>query len=154
VSEITTVLAAIETWPLSEAIRRSIWAYPALETLHIASFATVFGSLMVLELRVFGAAPAVPLSPLARLAVPTALTSFAVAAAAGLLMLISSATEIVTNQAFQIKLGLIAIAGANAWWFHRRGSLALHDGVAKAQSLLSITLWLGVITCGRLIAYV
>lgn len=109
---------------------------------------------MVLELRVFGAAPAVPLSPLARLAVPIALTSFAMAAAAGLLMLISSATEIVTNQAFQIKLGLIAIAGANAWWFHRRGSLALHDGVAKAQSLLSITLWLGVITCGRLIAYV
>ena len=153
-SAITTVLAAIETWPLSEAIRRSIWAYPALETLHIASFATVFGSLMVLELRVFGAAPAIPLSPLARLAVPIALTSFAVAAAAGLLMLISSATEIVTNQAFQIKLGLIAVAGANAWWFHRRGSLVLHDGVAKAQSLLSIMLWFGVITCGRLIAYV
>ena len=109
---------------------------------------------MVLELRVFGAAPAVPLSPLARLAVPTALTAFAVAAAAGLLMLISSATEIVTNQAFQIKLGLIASAGANAWWFHRRGSLVLHDGIAKAQSLLSILLWFGVITCGRLIAYV
>ena len=27
-SAIATVLAAIETWPLSEAIRRSIWAYP------------------------------------------------------------------------------------------------------------------------------
>ncbi len=66
---------------------------------------------MVLELRVFGAAPAVPLSPLARLSVPIALTSFAVAAAAGLLMLISSATEIVTNQAFQIKIGLIVDRG-------------------------------------------
>ena len=153
-SALNSVLTAIETWPLSEAIRRSIWAYPALETIHIASFAAVFGSLMVLELRVFGAAPAVPLSPLARLAVPTALTSFAVAATAGVLMLISNATEIVINQAFQIKLALIAIAGANAWWFHRRGSLVLNDGVAKAQSLLSILLWFGVITCGRLIAYV
>ena len=153
-SALNTVLTAIETWPLSEAIRRSIWAYPALETIHIASFAAVFGSLMVLELRVFGAAPAVPLSPLARLAVPIALTSFAVAAIAGVLMLISSASEIVINRAFQIKLALIAIAGANAWWFHRRGSLVLHDGVAKAQSLLSIMLWFGVITCGRLIAYV
>ena len=153
-SALNTVLTAIETWPLSEAIRRSIWAYPALETIHIASFAAVFGSLMVLELRVFGAAPAVPLSPLARLAVPIALTSFAVAAIAGVLMLISSANEIVINRAFQIKLALIAIAGANAWWFHRRGSLVLHDGVAKAQSLLSIMLWFGVITCGRLIAYV
>ena len=153
-SAITTALAAIETWPLSEAIRRSIWAYPALETVHIASFAALFGSLMVLELRVFGAAPAVPLSPLARLSVTIALVSFAVAAAAGLLMLISSATEIVTNRAFQIKLGLIATAGGNAWWFHRRGSLLRHDWVAKAQSLLSVVLWIGVITCGRLIAYV
>ena len=153
-SALNTVLTAIETWPLSEAIRRSIWAYPALETIHIASFAAVFGSLMVLELRVFGAVPAVPLPPLARLAVPTALTSFAVAATAGVLMLISNATEIVINQAFQIKLTLIAIAAGNAWWFHRRGSLVLHDGVAKVQSLLSIMLWFGVITCGRLIAYV
>lgn len=153
-SAITTALAAIETWPLSEAIRRSIWAYPALETIHIASFAAVFGSLMVLELRVFGAAPAVPLSPLARLSVRIALVSFSVAAAAGLLMLISSATEIVTNRAFQIKIGLIAAAGGNAWWFHRRGSLLLHDWIAKAQSLLSIVLWIGVIACGRLIAYV
>ena len=153
-SALNTVLTAIETWPLSEAIRRSIWAYPALETIHIASFAAVFGSLMVLELRVFGAAPAVPLPPLARLAVPIALTSFAVAATAGVLMLISSATEIVNNKAFQVKLIMIAIAGVNAWWFHRRGSLVLHDGVAKAQSLLSIMLWFGVITCGRLIAYV
>lgn len=153
-SSLSATLTAIEAWPLSEAIRRSIWAYPALETIHIASFAVVFGSLMVLELRVFGAAPAVPLPPLARLAVPTALTAFALAAAAGVLMLISSASETVLNTAFQIKVGLIASAAVNAWWFHRRGSLVLHDGVAKAQSLLSLTLWTGVIACGRLIAYV
>jgi len=150
----SSTLVAIEAWPLADAIRRSVWAYPALETLHIASFATVFGSLMVLELRVFGAGPAVPLSPLARLAVPIALAAFALAAVAGLLMFISSASEMLLNPAFQIKLGLIALAGVNAWWFHRRDSLAHHDGVAKAQSLLSVLLWIGVITCGRLIAYV
>ena len=147
-------LTAIEAWPLSEAIRRSVWAYPALETIHIAAFATLFGALMLLELRVFGAAPAVALPPLARLTVPVALIAFAMAAAAGGLMLISSATEILFNRAFQIKLGLILMAGANAWWFHRRRSLLLHDGVAKAQSLLSWLLWLGVIACGRLIAYI
>ncbi|MGZ9057990.1 MAG: hypothetical protein ACXW14_01960 [Burkholderiaceae bacterium] len=150
----SSALAAIEAWPLSEAIRRSVWAYPVLETIHIAAFATVFGALMLLELRVFGAARAVPLSPLARLAVPTALIGFAIAAVAGLLMLISSASETVSNTAFQIKLGLILAAGLNAWWFHRRRSLLLHDGAAKAQSLLSIMLWLGVIACGRLIAYI
>lgn len=150
----TATLVAIEAWPLSEAIRRSVWAYPALETVHIAAFATVFGALMLLELRVFGAAKAVPLPPLARLAVPIALAGFAVAASSGVLMFLSSATEIASNTAFRVKLLLILAAGANAWRFHRRGSLVLHDRVAKVQSLLSLLLWFGVITCGRLIAYV
>ncbi|HVG03384.1 MAG TPA: hypothetical protein VM937_00425 [Burkholderiaceae bacterium] len=153
-SSLSAALSAIEAWPLADAIRRSLWAYPALEAIHIASFAAVFGSLLVLELRVFGAAPAIPLSPLARLAVPVALTAFSIAATTGLLMLISNASEIVVNTAFQIKVTLIVLAGMNARWFHRRDSLVLHDGVAKAQSLLSIMLWLGVIACGRLIAYV
>lgn len=153
-STLVASLAAVEAWPLSEAIRRSVWAYPALETIHIAAFSTVFGALVLLELRVFGAAPSLPLPPLARLAVPVALGAFALAALAGALMLISNATEIVTNRAFQVKVGLILIAGCNAWWFHRRGSIARHDGVAKVQSLLSLVLWLAVIACGRLIAYV
>jgi hypothetical protein len=148
------MLSAVEAWPLSDAIRRSVWAYPALEIVHIGAFATVFGALMLLELRVFGAAPALPLKPLARLAVPVALAAFAIAAAAGLLMLISNATEIALNRAFQVKVGLIALAGVNAWWFHRRGSVMRHDGVARAQSLLSLLMWIGVITCGRLIAYI
>ena len=150
----TSIISAVEAWPLSDFIRRSVWTYPALETIHIAAFATVFGALMLLELRVFGAAPSVPLPPLARLAVPVALIAFGVAAAAGLLMLISNAAELTANRAFQIKFVLIALAGGNAWWFHRRGSIRLHDGVAKAQSLLSVLLWLGVIACGRLIAYI
>ena len=147
-------LAAIEAWPLAAAIRHSVWAYPLLETIHIAAFAVLFGSLMLLELRVFGMRRTVPLVPLAGLAVPTALVAFVIAATAGLLMLISSATEIVPNTAFQVKLGLILIVGLNALWFHRRGSLELHDGVAKAQALLSLLLWTGVILAGRLIAYV
>lgn len=153
-SAFSAALVAIESWPLSEAIRRSVWTYPALEIIHIAAFATVFGALMLLELRVFGAAPGLPLPALARLAVPVALTAFAIAATVGVLMLMSGATQTVPNTAFLIKLGLIVIAGGNAWWFHRRGSLARHDGVAKAQALLSLSLWLGVITCGRLIAYI
>ncbi len=153
-STYVATLAALEAWPLSEAIRRSIWAYPALETIHIASFATVFGALMLLELRVFGAAPTLPLPPLAQLAVPVALVAFGLAAVAGGLMLISNASELIANRALQIKVGLILIAAVNAWWFHRRGSIARHDAVAKVQSLLSLALWLAVITCGRLIAYV
>ena len=68
--------SALERWPLAEAIRHSVWAYPVLETLHIAAFATLVGSLLVLELRVFGAQPALSLTALGRLAVRTALMAF------------------------------------------------------------------------------
>jgi hypothetical protein len=34
----------VEAWPLAEAIRRSVWAYPILEAVHIAAFATLVGS--------------------------------------------------------------------------------------------------------------
>ncbi len=147
-------LAAIEALPLAEAIRRSVWAYPVLEAMHISAFAALVGALLVLELRVFGAQPALPLQPLARLAVSVALVGFAVAAVCGVLMFISAATEFGVNRAFQTKLCLILIAGLNAAWFHRRESLRRHDTVAKAQALLSLLLWFSIIGAGRLIAYV
>jgi hypothetical protein len=41
----------------------------------------------------------------------------------------------------------------NAASFHARGGSARLDGLARAQTLLSLGLWLAVIFCGRWIAY-
>lgn len=144
----------LEAWPLAEAIRRSVWAYPVLETLHIGAFATLVGSLLVLELRVFGAQPALSLTALARLAVRAALAGFTFAVLSGSLLFVSGATEFAANPAFQVKLVLILMAGANALVFHARDSLRRHDGGARLQAGLSLLLWFGVIAAGRLIAYV
>ena len=146
--------STLEAWPLAEAIRRSVWAYPVLETLHIGAFATLVGSLLVLELRVFGAQPALSLTALGRLAVRTALTGFALAVLSGSLLFVSAAAEIAANPAFRVKLVLILMAGGNALVFHARDSLRRHDGVARLQAGLSLVLWFGVIAAGRLIAYV
>jgi hypothetical protein len=146
--------STFERWPLSEAIRHSVWAYPALETLHIAALATLVGSLLVLELRVFGAQPTISMTALARLAVRIALTGFALAVMSGSLLFLSAAAEIAANPAFRVKLVLILMAGGNALVFHARNSLRRHDGVARLQAGLSLMLWFGVIAAGRLIAYV
>ncbi len=125
-----------------------------LETLHIAALATLVGSLLVLELRVFGAQPTLSLTALGRLAVRTALTGFALAVLSGSLLFLSDAIEIAANPAFRVKLVLILMAGGNALVFHARDSLRRHDGVARLQAGLSLALWFGVIAAGRLIAYV
>jgi hypothetical protein len=143
----------VEAWPIAVAIRRSVWAYPLLEVAHIAAFASLVGSLLLLELRVFGAQPALPLPTLGRLAVATALAAFAVAATTGGLLFVSAAGEFVANPAFQLKLVLILMAAANALVFHVRDSLQRHDALARAQAGASLLIWLAVITCGRLMAY-
>ncbi len=130
------------------------WAYPALEVVHLLGIALLLGNLVLLELRVLGAAPALPLPALARAALLLALAGFGLAASSGLLMFASQPMDLLSNRVFTLKMLLLTAAGSNAAWFHGRGSLQRLDGVAKAQALLSLGLWLAVLTCGRFIAYV
>lgn len=129
------------------------YAYPALETLHIVGIALLLGSLVLFELRVWGWGAALPPVELARLALGLSLTGFALAAASGLTMLASQFDEFITNRAFLVKMGLLVVAGANAALFHWRGGLRRLDATARAQTALSLGLWLAVIVCGRWIAY-
>jgi hypothetical protein len=143
----------MDAWTGFPAIATHPWAYPALEVVHIVGIALLLGNLVLLELRLWGVAKALPLRELARAALPLALAGFAIAAGSGLVMFAASPGELLANRAFVIKLGLLMLAGANAGLFHARDSLARPDGWARAQTLLSIGLWLAVIGCGRWIAY-
>lgn len=130
------------------------YAYPALEAAHIVGIALLLGSLVVFELRVWGFGAALPPVPLARLALGLSLAGFGLAAASGLTMLASQFDDLVANRAFLLKMGLLVAAGANALAFHVRGGLRRLDAWARAQTALSLGLWLAVIVCGRWIAYV
>ncbi len=129
------------------------WLYPLLEALHVAGIAMLFGALLVLELRVWGLGRALPVDALARLALPVSLGGFCLAAATGLTMFVSQPGELLANRAFVVKMTLVMLAGLNAASFHARGGLVALDGVARAQTLVSLGLWLAVIICGRWIAY-
>lgn len=136
-----------------EGLQSHPWAYPALEIVHICGIALLLGNLVLLELRVFGLGPQLPVQPLARLALATALVGFTLAAGSGLLMFASQAGELLANRAFTLKMLLIFAAGCNAAWFHGRGSLARGDTAGRLQLLASTVLWIAVVACGRWIAY-
>lgn len=129
------------------------WAYPALEVLHILGIAMLLGSLLLLELRVWGATRELPLRALASLALRVSLLGFALAAASGSLMLASQWSELLGNRALNTKMVLLALAGANAMVFHARGGLDKADRIARLQTALSLGLWVLVVVCGRFIAY-
>jgi hypothetical protein len=65
------------------------------------------------------------------------------------------------NPAFQTKQALMGIAGINVLFFYRFafGSVKQADAdaraphAAKVAAAISLTCWIGVIVCGRLITY-
>ena len=136
-----------------EALQSTPWAYPALEVVHIVGIALLVGNLVALEMRVFGRAAVLPVRGLAKLSLTIALSGFALAAASGSLMFATQPAELLANQSFLIKMGLLLLAGCNALWFHARGSLHKLDLMARVQMLSSTAIWLAVIFCGRWIAY-
>lgn len=80
----------------------------------------------------------------------------------GTLMFASDAVELVGNRAFVIKMLLLMPAMTNAATFHlgsfRNAELWDQDTTAplgaRLHAVASILIWAGVITCGRMIAYV
>lgn len=134
-------------------IAEHAWLYPALEVVHITGIALLVGPLVLLELRVWGLAAALPVAPLARLALGISVLGFCLVLASGLMMFGSQPGELLANRLFIVKLGLVMLAGLNALLFHSRGSLQRLDAMARAQTALSLGLWLAVIICGRWLAY-
>ena len=77
------------------------------------------------------------------------------------MMFTAHATEFATNPAFLLKFALLATAAVNVAFFYAVPyrsvgvwNIAMKaPGSARAAAALSIAIWIGVITCGRLIAY-
>jgi hypothetical protein len=154
-------LEVIERSILGAAMRESLWLYPAAETIHLLGIATLVGCTVAFDLRLLGISRHLPARATARHLLTCARTGFAVAAISGFLLFTSDATALARNPAFRWKLALIAVAGLNALRFHLRPFRTGDDwdrGVptplsAKIAAVISLTVWVGAVTAGRLIAY-
>ena len=135
------------------ALKSHVWAYPALEVVHIVAIGLLLGNLVLLELRVFGMGAELPVKPLARLSLGLVAAGFFIAATSGLLMFASQPEELLANRIFTLKMLLLLAAACNAGLFHARDSLSKMDTLARVYMVISTVLWLSVVTCGRWIAY-
>jgi hypothetical protein len=155
-------LAALESAPIAVAMRHELWLYPAVEILHICGFVVLVGSIVVLDLRLLGLSRGISARELSRHVLPWTLGALIVIVPTGFLMFMTHASDFLVNRAFQVKLALIMLAGVNAALFHTgaSGKYALWDrdvvppARVKAHAVASLAIWAGVISCGRLLAYV
>lgn len=151
----------IEALAFARAMREQLWLYPAVEIVHIIGFAILVGSIVMFDLRVLGLSRAISVRALSRHLLPWSLGALALIVPTGFLMFSAHASDFIANRAFQLKMALLLTAGINAVIF-RTGpyqSVAAWDtGVmaplgARASVALSIVIWLSIIACGRLLAY-
>jgi hypothetical protein len=145
---------------IGQEMRQSPLLYPIVEILHIVGFALLVGAIIGLDLRLIGGARWLSAQGLARHLLRLAIGGFCLAAPMGLLLFVTEAASLAGNATFLTKLVLIALAGTNAVLFHfgaGRGvaawDLQRPPPAARVAGALSMSLWLAVLACGRLIAY-
>lgn len=154
-------LGALEASGLGRAMREWLWLYPSVEIVHIVGIALLFGSIAVLDLRLLGLSRRVSARRLAAHVLPWTAGAFVLIVPSGLMMFSAHASDFVASGIFPLKMGLILLAGVNAAVFHMgvfRTVQAWDVGAApplaaRAAAALSLAVWIGVIACGRLLAY-
>jgi hypothetical protein len=167
---------AFSTWMRESP---SMFAFPAILSCHTVGMGLVAGINAALALRIFGAAPRVPIEEFKRF-LPVMWFGFWLNAISGVALLIAYPTKALTNPVFYLKLVLIAFAMVLQWTISRRlfagaasapvsggrlqpdraavdvaplRSSPEHAGRVKRLAAASIVCWAGAITAGRFLAY-
>jgi hypothetical protein len=147
-------LQQFEQWAPLVALKSNAYAYPVFEVVHIIALAGVFGTLLVVDLRLLGRMRRLNLADLARSVLPWTVACFLLAAASGLAMFVMRISEMIANPMFIAKICLLFAAGTNAAVLHARGALDEFSTVTRLQAAVSLAIWMAIIFCGRWIAYI
>ena len=136
------------------------WGCPAIESLHFIGLTLLFGSIAAWDLRLIGVLKEVPVIAFHRL-VPFAIAGFAINVATGFLFLVTFPDQYVYNPAFHLKVLCLMLAGLNVMVFYLtsfRQIASLGPGqqpplIGRLGGALSLSLWITVIICGRMITF-
>jgi len=156
-------MAWLQGSALGHAMRESgVWTYGIVNLIHILGVASLFGSVLVLDLRLLGFWRGISLAAITTPTVPIATVGFCVAATSGLGLLATKATEYVGNPFIYIKFSAIALGLLNViilnflsgWKTHKMRALSTREQSRLATvGGISLFCWLTAITAGRMIGY-
>jgi len=157
-------LASLQASPLGEAIRAAgVWSYGVVNAVHIIGIATLFGSILVLDLRLLGWRAGRPLHEVAAVTVPVAASGLALALVSGVCLLATNATEYQGNPFLLIKFAAIAFGLINLTLLHRSAAWRAirerrppDDGERTRLAIgggASLAGWLTTIVAGRMMGY-
>jgi hypothetical protein len=154
------LLAWLENTAFSTWLRESpsVWGYALVLTLHTLGLGVLVGANWVVDLRVLGFAPAIPMRALDR-AFPIMWAGFWLNAVTGVLLFAADATTKGTTTIFMWKLVLIAVGVAlllrlQKRVYGRNTGRAAGRTEARLVAAASLVVWVAAIAAGRWMAYV
>ena len=152
----------LENTPLAIAIAESTWVFPLIEGSHILALPLSVGMIVMFDLRLLGLAfRDGPASKVMKEVMRWSRAGFAVTFATGVLLFMTHAAKAYGNTFFRTKLLLLLALGVNALVYQAifYPKMAEWDAAgrtpagARLCAGLSLIAWIGVIVCGRTMAY-
>ena len=157
------LLTWLEGSALGEAMRgMGVWTYGVLNLFHVIGIATLFGSIVVLDLRLLGLWRTVPMRMVATPTLPLAAAGLTVAFLSGICMIATNAIDYIDNPFLLIKFPAIGLALLNAaalsrvpaWRErHAREPSASERGQLTIAGGTSLVCWLAAVSAGRMLGY-
>jgi len=148
------MLEIVEGWWFAEFLRRSIWAYPIVNAMHILALGALVTSALVMDVRILGGMRRLSVAEVTGLLRPVAIGALALAVGTGFLLFTVRPHDYAGTPVFLIKLGLLALAVANAALFVlAKRDRAPQSPLTRTMAVFSVLLWLGVLMAGRLIGF-
>ncbi len=150
----------LSTTPLSLAIQTQFWVIPTVQTVHILAIAVVAASMALLDFRLLGlAGMRQPVAAMASRFLPWTWAALIVLLVSGVILIIGEPARELLSPVFQIKMVLLAIVIGVTWLMQRsiRRRAAFGDwrgAGARSAAIVSLLLWVAIVTAGRWIAYV
>jgi hypothetical protein len=157
-----SIAQAIQDTGFFTAIRESGLAYPVIMSSHLSSIGLFGGMILMTDLRILGwAMKDVTVTDMVRQLRPWKYIGFVIMVSCGIMLGGAKLSQYYDNPYFQLKMTLLLMVGVHALVFRRsvyRNTESLDrapvmPGVAKTAAVLSICLWIGILSCGRWIAY-
>jgi len=146
----------LQAEPLIATMQQHQWIFPALECVHIVSFALAIGTIAATDFSLLGfgfprkEAPAV----LQKTDLWT-MTGLVLIIFSGILIFMTDADDYIVNRAFQIKMVFLVLAIIFNYTIHRKIVRTANGstGTAKLAAGISLALWIGVVFGGLFIAF-
>lgn len=153
--------SSIVDGPLNLWIQTNYWLWPVLEIIHFIGLSLLLGGLIIIDLRMAGHIKAFNLVATHKL-IPVVLAGFGLNLLTGILFFYGDPLRYSINIGFQIKMVLVVLAGLNALLYYWKINTVIPTwdpeadppSLARFVAYASLTLWGGVLLCGRLIPYV